>query len=64
MDKYENIIEDAGEMDIYALGQACADIDKTIGYIRKIVIKIPSIVEEKMKKLNENRKRIEKYLQS
>ena len=34
-------------MDIYALDQACADIDKTIGYIQKIIIKIPSIVEEK-----------------
>ena len=31
--KYENIIKGAGEMDIYALDQACADIDKTIGYI-------------------------------
>ena len=37
----------AGEMDIYALDQACADIDKTIGYIRKIVNKIPSIAEKK-----------------
>ena len=45
--KYENIINGESEMDIYALGQACADIDKTIGYIQKIIIKIPSIVEEK-----------------
>ena len=36
----------AGEMDIYALDQACADIDKTIGYIRKILIVIPSIAEK------------------
>ena len=28
--KYKNIIKGAGEMDIYALDQACADIDKTI----------------------------------
>ena len=35
--KYENIIKDAGELDIYALDQTCADIDKTIGYIRKIM---------------------------
>ena len=34
-------------MDIYALDQPCADIDKTIGYIQKIIIKIPSIVEKK-----------------
>ena len=30
MNKFENIIESAGEMDIYALDQACTDIDKTI----------------------------------
>ena len=57
--KYRNIVKGAGEIDIYALDQACADIDKTIGYIRKIIIKIPSIVEKKVKidtmKENENR---------
>ena len=47
--KYTNIIEVAGEIDIYALDQTCADIDKTIEYIRKIIIMIPSIVEKKMK---------------
>ena len=31
--KYENIIRGAKEIDIYALDQTCADIDKTIGYI-------------------------------
>ena len=45
--KYTNIIEGAGEIDIYALDQTCADIDKTIEYIRKIIIMIPSIVEKK-----------------
>ena len=45
--KYENIIKGAKEMDIYALDQACADIDKTIGYIRKIIIIIPSTTEKK-----------------
>ena len=44
--KYENIIKGAGEMDIYSLDQACADIDRTIGYIQKIIIMIPSIVEK------------------
>ena len=44
--KYENIINGVEEMDIYALDQACADIDKTIGYIRKILIVIPSIAEK------------------
>ena len=59
MHKYENIVKGPREMDIYALDHACADIDKTIGYIRKIIIKIPSIVEKKVKidtiKENENR---------
>ena len=44
--KYENIINGVEEIDIYALDQACADIDKTIGYIRKILIVIPSIAEK------------------
>ena len=63
--KYENIINGAGEMDIYALDQACADIDKTIWYIRKIVIKIPSIAEKKTeidKKKKKRKKEIEKLL--
>ena len=47
MHKYGNIIEGAGEMDIYSLDQACADIDRAIGYIRKIIIMIPSIAEKR-----------------
>ena len=46
MHKYERIIKNAGEMDIYSLDQACADIDRTIGYIRKIIIMIPCIIEK------------------
>ena len=63
MHKYERIIRNAGEMNIYSPDQACAGIDRTIGYIRKIIIKIPSIAEkmiknrEKMNKLEEYRKR-------
>ena len=49
--KYENIIKGAVEVDIYALDQGFADMDKTVGYLRKIVIMIPSIAEKK----NENR---------
>ena len=45
--KNEKIIEGAGEMDIYALDQACANIDMTVEHIRKIIIKIPTIVERK-----------------
>ena len=62
---YKNIIKGAGEMDIYALDQACADIDKTIGYTRKIIIMIPSIAEKfkiDMMKENEKRKEIEELL--
>ena len=56
--KYENIINGAGEMDIYAIDQACADIDKTIGYTRKIIIMIPSIAEKiKIDMMKENEKR-------
>ena len=58
--KYENIIKGTGEMNIYALDQACADIDKTIGYIRKVITMISSITEKKMEidmiKENEERK--------
>ena len=61
--KYTNIIEGAGEIDIYALDQTFADIDKTIGYIRKIIIMIPSIVEKKMKihMIKEYEKKIKEY---
>ena len=66
--RYENIIKDAGEMDIYTLDQACADIDKTIGCIRKIIIMIPSITEKKMKidmiKENEKRKKYQEVRES
>ena len=43
-------------MDIYSLDQACADIDKTVGYIRKIICKIPSIVEKQTKRYEINEK--------
>ena len=61
MQKYHRIIKCAGEMDIYALDRSCADIDNTVGYIRKIIIKIPSIVENKYRydMIKENEKRIE-----
>ena len=58
-----NIIKGAEEMDIYALDRTCADIDKTIGYIRKIIIKIPSVVEKRhiMDMKKENEKILEKH---
>ena len=58
--KYERIIENAGEMDINSLDQVCADIDKTVGYIRKIICKIPSILEKQTKKYMLNEKIEEK----
>ena len=51
MYKYERMIKNTGEMDIYSLDQACADIYRTIGYIQKTIIKIPSIVEKTKNKI-------------
>ena len=36
----------AKEMDIHSLDCACADMDIATGYIRKIIVMIPSIVEK------------------
>ena len=47
--KYENIIRGAEEIDIYLLDQVCADVDKTVGYIRKIKIMMSGIVEKQLK---------------
>ena len=58
--KYENIIKGAGEMVIYALDQACTDIDKTIRYIQKIITMIPSITEKKNENRYDKRKRRKK----
>ena len=33
-------------MDIYELDQVCVDISRDVGYIRKIIIKIPCIIEK------------------
>ena len=47
-------------MDIYALDQACTDIDKTIRYIQKIITMIPSITEKKNENRYDKRKRRKK----
>ena len=60
--KYEKIIEGAGEMDIYAINQACANIDKAVGYTRKIVIMIPPIIDKKVKKVMEKNYECRKLL--
>ena len=55
-------------MNIYALNQACADIDKTIGYIRKVITMIPSITgkknENRCDKENEERKILQEVRES
>ena len=55
-------------MNIYALDQACADIDKTIGYIRKVITMIPSITgktnENRYDKENEERKILQEVRES
>ena len=56
--KYERIINNSGEMDIYSLDQACADIDRTIGYIRKIIIMIPSVLKKMEEKIEEEEKKL------
>ena len=56
--KYERIINNAGEMDIYSLDQACADIDRTSGYIRKIIIMISSILKKMEEKIEEEEKKL------
>ena len=56
--KYERIINNSGEMDIYSLDQACADIDRTIGYMRKIIIMIPSILKKMEEKIEEEEKKL------
>ena len=48
--KYENIIADAKDTDIYSLDRKCADIDRAIGYIRKVISIISNIVEKYLKK--------------
>ena len=47
-------------MDIYSLDQVCADIDKIVGYTRKILCKIPSIVEKQTKRYEINEKNMKK----
>ena len=56
--KYERIINNSGEMDIYSLDQACADIDRTNGYIRKIIIMISSILKKMEEKIEEEEKKL------
>ena len=57
--KYKNIIKGAGEMDIYALDQACADIDKNYWIYTKNYNYDTKYSRKKMKidKIKENEKR-------
>ena len=44
---YMKILESAEKIEIHTLDQTCPNIDRTVGHIRKIIIKIPTIVEKK-----------------
>ena len=46
---YGKKLESAEKIDIHTLDQTCANIDRTVGHIRKIIIKIPTIVDRKRK---------------
>ena len=44
--KYLVILNNADNMSIYELDQACSDLDKNTRYIWKIIIDIPSIIDK------------------
>ena len=46
---YVKILDSAEKIDIHTLDQACDNIDRTVGHTRKIIIKIPTIVDTKIK---------------
>ena len=43
------MLESAEKMDIHPLDQTCANINRTVGHIRKIIIKISTIIDRKRK---------------
>ena len=47
--KYLVILNNADKMSIYELDQACCDSDKNTGYIPKIIIEIPRIIDKTYK---------------
>ena len=46
VDKYFFMLGELDKMDICELDQVCVDISRDVGYIRKIIIKIPYIIEK------------------
>ena len=54
--KYLVILNNAHKMSIYELDQACYDLDKNTGYIRKVIIEIPSIIDKTYKSCNKANK--------
>ena len=54
--KYLVILNNAHKMDIYELDQACYDLDKNTGYIRKVIIEIPRIIDKTYKSCNKANK--------
>ena len=46
VDKYFFMLEELDKMDICELDQVCVDISRAVVYIRKIIIKIPCIIDK------------------
>ena len=47
--KYLLMLNNSNKMSYYEIDQLCSSADKTVGYIRKIVLKIPDIIEKTYK---------------
>ena len=47
--KYLLMLNNSDKMSYYEIDQLCSSTDKTVGYIRKIVLKIPDIIEKTYK---------------
>ena len=51
--KYLLMLNNSNQMSYYEIDQLCSSTDKTVGYIRKIVLKIPDIIEKTYKWCNQ-----------
>ena len=52
--KYLLMLNNSNKMSYYEIDQLCSSTDKTVGYIRKIVLKIPDIIEKTYKYVIKN----------
>ena len=60
---YGKMLESAEQIDTHTLDQTCANVDRNVGNIRKIIIKIPTIVDRKRKTDLKNKYEKDKRLQ-